>query len=201
MTTSTTYPNGQVLVSSALTTAQVNILLQNLTCGMIGINPPDVSQVRIDWPTQGQPFADVGTDVCYLACTPQDVDYSRIRNVQLSQTNNPTVLTETWTYTKGWKIAWVFYGPNSEDRARQVRSAMFMEYFNDALNVSNLFPVPDPQEIVRLPQLINAEWWERADFSIVMYEAVTETIQDGVVTHLDVTVYTVQDENSIDIGA
>lgn len=186
MTTQTAYPNGQVLVSSALTPSQINLIIQTLTCGAIGVNPVDPSQVRVDWPTQGQPFADVGTDVCYISCVPKDVEYSRIRERVLTQTSNPTVLTENWGYTKGWRIAWVFYGPNSEDRSRQVRSAMFLGYFNDQLSLNNLYPLPDPPEVVRSPQLINAEWWERADFHIDLYEAVTETITDGVVTSVEV---------------
>jgi len=188
MTTSTTYPNGQTLVSSALTPPQMNVLLQTLTAGMIGINPPDVSQVRVDWPTQGQPFEDVGTDIAYISCVPKDVEYTRIRERVLSQAGS--TLTENWTYTKGWRVSWVFYGPTSEDRARQVRSAMFMDYFNDQLSLNNLYPLPDPPEVIRSPQLINAEWWERADFYIDMYEAVTEAITDGVVTSVEVKLNT-----------
>ena len=184
--TTTLYPSGQSLVSSALTPSQMNALIQTLTCGMVGINPPDFSQVRVDWPTQGQPFANVSTDVTYFSCVPKDVEYSRIRDRTFVQTSNPTILTEVWTYTKGWRVSWVFYGPNSSDRARQVKSAMFMDYFNDQLSLSNLYPLPDPPEVVRIPQLINAEWWERADFYIDMYEAVTETITDGIVTSVEV---------------
>jgi hypothetical protein len=187
MGTQTPYPNGQVLVSSALTIAQINTLLQSLTCGMIGINPPDYSQVRIDWPTTGQPFGVLPSqDVCFLSCLLQDVDYNKIRNRTYSGTGP---VTETWTYTRGWRIAWTLYGPNSTDRARQIWSATFMDYFNDQLNLSNLFPVPDPAEPVRAPELLNAEWWERCDFAITMYENVTETIEDGAVESVEVKVY------------
>jgi len=187
MTIATTYPNGQVLVSSALTVDQINKLIQALTFGMIGLPDTDLSLVRVDWQTEGQPFENAKYDICYLACTPQDVEYSRVRNQTLSQSGS--TLTETWTYTKGWRIAWCFYGPNSEDRARMVRSAMFMDYFNDQLNLGQLFPVPDPPEVVRAPEHINGQWFERADFHIIMYENVTETIQDGIATSVENKVY------------
>ena len=53
MPTSTSYPNGQVLVSTALTVDQINKIIQPLTCGMIGVNPADFSVVRVDWQSEG----------------------------------------------------------------------------------------------------------------------------------------------------
>lgn len=186
MGTSTVYPNGQVLVSNALTPSEINELIQSLTCGMIGINPPDPSQVRVDWQTQGQPFQNNQTDVCYILCVPFDVEYSRIRDVLLTQTGE--TLTENWGYTRGWRIAWTLYGPNSTDRARMIWSAMFMEYFTDQLSLSNLYPVSDFKEPTRTPENFNAQWWERADFEVVMYEAITETINDGIVTNVEINI-------------
>ncbi len=184
MPTTTQYPNGQSLVSSALTPAQVSVALQTLTCGMLGINPPDLSKVRVDWQTQGQPFENVSADICYLACTPQDVDYSRVRDRAFSGANGP--VTETWTYTKGWRVAWCLYGPSAEDSARMIRSALFMDYFNDTLAAINLYPINDPPEVTRIPENINAQWWERADFYVIVYEQVTETIIDGQATSVEV---------------
>lgn len=183
--TTTTYPNGQQLVSSALTTTDINKLLQVLTCGVLGINPPNYAAVRVDWPTQGQPFGRVTDDVCYFLCVPQDEQYNRVRDREYSGTS---AITETWTYTKCWRLKWTFYGPNSQDRARALRSATFMDYFNDQLAVSNLYPLSDPPEVVRAPEEINAEWWERTDFHLEVYEKVTETIDDGAATSVEVKV-------------
>ena len=184
MTTSTTYPNGQVLVSSALTIPQANVLLQILTCGMIGVNPPDFSKVRIDWPTQGQPFANVAADICYLACLPEEGEYNKVRDLQTD--DGPTgKVTETWTFTKIWRMSWTFYGPQSTANASAVRDALFQDYFNDQLSISNLFPVSNPSEVTRVPEQFNAQWWERADYHITMYESVTQTIQSNVVLSVE----------------
>jgi hypothetical protein len=190
MGTSTPYPNGQVLISDALTVSQINDIIQTLTCGMIGINPPDPSQVRVDWQTQGQPYKNVGTDVCFIACTLKPNPYTQVRDVQLTQTGSgdDVVLSENWGYTRVWRIAWVFNGPNATDRARQVWSAMFMEYFTDQLSQYSLFPVPDMQEPLRVPFESNAQWWEEAHFEVEMYEAVTETINDGIATSVEISV-------------
>jgi hypothetical protein len=75
------------------------------------------------------------------------------------------------------------------DRARQIWSATFIDYFNDQLNLSNLFPVSEPTEPARVPETWNAQFWERCDFAITMYENVTETIEDGAVTSVEIKVY------------
>lgn len=186
--TTTTYPNGQTLTSTALTIQQINILVQTLTCGMLGINPVDPSAVRVDWQPQGQP--DVATpdqDSCYISCVLQDTPYSRVRDRSYT---GQDVATEVWVYTRGWRVAWEAYGPNSFDRMRQVHSALFLDYFNDQLStLGNLYPVLDPAEPMRMPTNHNAQWYERSDFRIEMYEQVTETIQYPVVTSLEIKVY------------
>lgn len=191
MPTSTPYPNGQVLVSSALTVAQINAVIQTLTCGMIGVNPPNFSRVRVSWQTEGQPFVPTPTnDVCFIGCVPENVDYRLVRDrVMTGAGTDEDPLTENWTYTRGWRISFVFYGPNAADNARAVHSAFFMDYFNDQLSLVNLYPLPDPPEPTRIPEEINAQWYERADFHILMYEGITESIVDGAVTSIEVGVY------------
>jgi len=187
MTTAIKYPNGQTLVSSALSPADVAAALQIITCGMLGINPPNDKLVRIDWQTTGQPsVAAPNSDVCYLACQPFDTEYSRVRDRRLGGTD---AATETWAYTKGWRVSWTAYGPSAEDHLRAVKSALFMDYFTDRLEAVKLFPLPDAPEVVRVPELVNAQWFERADFHCDMYEAVTETIQYSVVTSAEIKVY------------
>lgn len=187
--TTTQYPNGQTLVSSALTKDQITDILQNLTCGVLGINPPDYRAVRVNWPTQGQPFQDILADICFIsAVTDNEAGYNRIRNMEITQGESGPV--ELWTYTRDWRVSWCLYGPASTDRARMLHSALYMDYFCDTLSASNLYPLPEAPGPVRVPELINAEWWERADFYVNMYEAVTETINDGAVESVEVKVET-----------
>jgi hypothetical protein len=186
----TTYPNGQSLQSSALTVSQINTLLQSLTCGMVGVNPPDPSQVRVDWPTEGQPVTDSpAEDVCYLRAVIVNDEYDKLRDLARANTDpSPVPVTYSWTYTRVWEISWIFYGPASLDRATALRSALFMDYFADQLSLSNLFPNPDNQAPTRVPENLNAQWWERSDFSCQMNEFVTETITVPAVVSVPVTV-------------
>lgn len=186
--TTTTYPNGQTLTSTALTVQQINLVVQAITCGMLGIVPVDPSKVRVDWQATGQPdVALPNQDSCYISCVTQDVDYSRVRDRSYSGTG-PVV--ETWVYTRGWRVEWACYGPNSFDRCRQIHSALFQDYFNDAFAAQgNLYPVLDPAEPVRLPELHNAQWYDASRFHCVFYEQVTETIEDRAVTSVELLVY------------
>ena len=192
MGTPVTFPNGQTLTSTALTQLALSKLMQTLTLGAIGLNQnaavkPDYSQVRIDWPTQGQPFQNVNADVCYLGCTPIDDEYNRVRDRVVSSSTSTTA-TETWVYTRSWRVSWVFYGPSSTDRARMLKSAMFMDYFADTLSQSNLYAIPSQPEVTRTPELINAQWFERADFYIDLNEQVTETMVDNAVKSVETSI-------------
>lgn len=188
MGASRTYPDGSTLVSSALTIAQINAILQPLTQGMLGQTvDPASSLVRIEWPTQGAPFQDVADDVCYLRCTPKDDPYNRIRD-RFNLVDDASHLTERWNYTRAWAIHWTFYGPNSTDNARALRSALYQDYFTGQLELSQLFPVSDFPEPVRAPELIDAQWFERADFEAEFYEFVTETIARQTVLSVETIV-------------
>lgn len=189
MSTSTTYPSGQTLVSTALTVQQINILVQAQTCGMLGIIPVDPAQVRVDWQAQGQPDVALPTqDSCYVSCVLENVGYSQVRDHTVGS-GGVGVAAETWVYTRGWRFNWVLYGPNSFDRARQIHSALFQDYFNDQLALSNLYPVLDPSEPVRLPIEHNAQWYDSSHFYCVFYEEITETIQSPAVTSVEIKVY------------
>lgn len=194
MPTSTIYPNGQTLVSSAITQSAISTLLQQLTLGALGLNPPGTvlayDQVRVDWQTQGQPYQDEAMQRCYVACVPVDDPYSRVRNLTIDGALVPIpAATQTWTYTRAWTTTWHFYGPSSTDDARAVHTAAFMDWFTDALAASNVFLVTDFKEPQCVPELINAQWWGHAVFEVTMYEGAVETIQPGVATSVEVKVY------------
>jgi hypothetical protein len=119
-------------------------------------------------------------------CQTVDVEYGRVRDQAFSG-GGP--VTGTWAYTRGWRVSWCAYGPNAADNLRAVRSALFMDYFTNALSLSNLFPLPDAAAPTYVPELINAQWYPRADFQVDLYEGVTETIQDAAVTSVEVKLY------------
>lgn len=183
------YPDGSSLTSTALTLNEINAVLQPWTLTAIGQAAegvdPQSGLVRIKYPTTGAPFARVTEDVCYISCMPKDDAYDRIRD-RVNTPNNGTSLIEVWNYTRAWSIHFTHYGPNSLDLARAVRSALYQDYFNAALEAANLYPVSDFPEIVRVPDKLDGQWYERVDLDIEMYEAVVETITRPTVSSVEV---------------
>lgn len=183
-----TYPDGSELTSSALTIAQINTIMQPLVMSMLGLTAdPASAAVRIAWPAQGAPFQQATDDVCYLECVPVDDQYNKIRD-RANESFDSTHLLENWSYTRAWKIHACLYGPNSTDKARQIRSALYQDYFTNALSLVNLFPVSDFEEPRRAPENIQGQWFERVDFNFEMYEFVTETIQRQTISSAEVLV-------------
>src|SRR6185312_16401462 len=99
----TNFPNGQSLASTALTPKALLTILQQLTVGILGINPATdpqaYSKVRIDWPPQGQPGWGIDEDRCFLSAVEADESYSKYRDVAWKQ-NNQTSLQQTITYQR-----------------------------------------------------------------------------------------------------
>lgn len=213
---SITYPDGSVLLSSALSLSQINAVWQPIVCGMLGITEPaTTSLVRIKYPTAGAPFQDIADDVVYIACYTKDSPYDKIRYVtQLPGVStgggygegpygqipyggggNSSANIEQWNYTRSWTIHFTLYGPNSLDNARALRSGVYQDYFTEQLSLSQLFPVSDFPETVRVPEILDGQWIERVDFEFECYEFVTETINRQTVISVEVIVETTEVNN------
>lgn len=188
-----TYPDTSTLVSTALTISPyggtLGAILQPLTMGMMGLTADKNSAaVRLEWATEGQPFQEVNEDVCYIRATLKDDPYDKIRDRTNTPGDDPH-LDEQWNYTRVWLIGWIFYGPNAVDLARAVRSALYQDFFTDALGQSQLFPMSEIAEPLRVPEKIGPLWFERADLQCEMYEFVTEKITRQTVASAEVLVY------------
>lgn len=186
--TNTTYANGTTLTSNAFSDAGIATFLQPLVLDMLGqpiVNTSD--RVRISWPSEGAPFQSTTQDVCYLRCTPFDIPYDKIRDEGPIATVG-TFNTVQANYTRGWSIHFVAYGPNAVDNLREVRDALYNQYFTDQLANGTLFPVSNFPQVIRMPELIDGQWFERSDLEVTMYEFVTETIGQQTVASVEVIV-------------
>ena len=188
-----------------LTPNQIQASMQLLTANILGLwtppmLPPDTSSIystiRVGWQQKGQPFNDIDVDTIYLRCWEVDDQYNRIRDIQMlpnpADTNDPpqSVLQVT-TYQRIWVTQWELYGPNSFDKARQLRSGLFTQAVHDtfaALNL-NLYWVTDPAAPVRIPPFSDGEWWERTDFDSRFNEGVTEVIVIPIAASVEIKVY------------
>ena len=178
--TTTTYPDGTALVSSALTIDEVNRLYQALTCQMLGIDPVSdplaFSKVRLDWQRKGQPAYGINDNVTFLRLTEEDDEYDRIRDVSYV-TNEDTSVSKVVTFTRVWRCSWSCYGPASFDAARLLRSGLLeVDFVHDILATSNLYLLTDIAASVRAPEEEDGQTWERTDIYAKFNEGVVETL-------------------------
>ena len=187
--TVTTWPDGSTLSSTALTDGVASQVIQALTALALGIQGASnqQSQVRVAWQGQGQPFEDINTDICYVAMVERGGLYDEMRS-QLPGSQTSTQIDLVQYYTRVWECTWTFYGPNSFDRARLVRSSMFTDYFRWQLIPFNLFAVAPFDRPLRIPELINKQWFNRSHMVGRFYEQVTETRAVNIVASVEVVV-------------
>ena len=180
---------GSPLTSTALTQDAANTALVKLTGYCFGIET-DSSQsdyvaaqasfIRLEYPTDGEPdWGGVNVDVCFCTMTIEDTDLSKFRDLVTANGADETSVSNTYSYNRGWRAQWTFYGPNSLDNARTITSCLMdLGEADDILAASNLAIVTDSLESKRAPELFSKQWWERVDASISMNEYVVETNSD-----------------------
>ncbi len=187
--TVTNWPDGSVLSSTALTDGVASQVLQAMTAQALGITgtPNQQQKVRVAWQVQGQPFENVNTDICYVFMVERGGLYDQQRN-EIPGTQTTTQIQLIQTYTRIWECRWHFYGPNSFDNARLVRSAIFTDYFRWQLQPFGLFAVAPFDVPLRVPEVINGQWFNRSDMRGLFYEQVTETRSVNIVASAEIVV-------------
>lgn len=149
------------MADTVLTQTQLENIFQSLTSTIL--NTTDPSAVRISWPTDGAPSWKITDNVCFLKITPNDDPYTRPVQTDYGQQDADNAYVNQVS-TDGVRVSWNFYGPNSWDNARLVRSQLFTDATTTTLQSNNLALVTDVSQPVRMPELYNGQWWDRALF-------------------------------------
>jgi len=201
-------------MSSALTVDDLGAALFPIVLDMLGLTPNDIpvpedsQAVRQTWPTGGAPSQNINDDVLYMQFTLKDDPYDKIRDQfnwgpagwgedQFGREpyggalSGDPALTQQWNYTRCWEFHFSAYGPNSFDNLRAIRSGLFLDYFTSKLASSQLFPVSAFPQVIRAPENINGQWWERSDLHIDVYEFVTEMLAQQTIKSVEVEAVTV----------
>lgn len=183
-TTATAQAILNITVEQYLLIGDIDLLMQGVASDAIGV-PISGNEIRFDWVTGGQPAFPITEDVCFIRCVEEDDEYNRIREVR-RVFNDPKTLTQSTSYTRVWRVHWTLYGPNSFDRARQLRSALFQQNPKALLAESNLYLIPDQESPRRVPEVFASQWWERVDFSARFNELVIEVTTVPTVGEVEV---------------
>lgn len=182
----TTWPNGQVLTSSALTPDSIATIFQNLTLNIMGTATPKTPTdpayqlVRIMWQPQGQPAMTATQNIVFIgARLKAEHSYGQVRDVQYSGDLQADIV-----YTRVWEVQWSIYGPNSFDTARLIKDALVSaDWTRGILSASNLYLVPTDMSPAYLPEAspVHGQWWKRTDYTVLFNEQVNESITTGAI--------------------
>lgn len=186
-------PGVGIMTSTALTAQQISIIFQNLVLQSLGIAPASTtdesaySKVRIDWPTNGQPDWKITEDIAFIRAVEVPDPYNFPHEVQATNTDTSSYIEYT-KYARVWDLHFVFYGPNSFDRTRQLKTCLYQTFAHDILAASNLYLIPTLGTPRRFPELFTNDWWERTDFSVRMNEGVTDTLTKPSMASVEVII-------------
>jgi len=137
--------------------------------------PETQDKVRRSFPTDGQPGFLITDDITFMRVYSGGDPYDQ--NVY---TDNSQVQSVT-SYTRVITLALIAYGPSASENLERIRVSFMAG--NETLNLKaeNIFPVIKPSSVIRNPEYFEGKWWERADFSIIMYALEsTEITIDGI---------------------
>lgn len=186
--TCTGLPDGTVICGINPALNQVflsNAATQDIETQTTISDPNAYSSVRIGWQPQGQPGWLISEDVCILRCTPTFSEYSKMRDV--TGAGSGDTFTATDVFTRAWRVYWTFYGPNSLDHARAVRSALVtIRFVDELLAASNLYVNPAIDEPSGSPELFQGQWWDRSDFYADFNEEITEVFSAQTVASVEI---------------
>lgn len=183
--TSSPFPNGTTLLSSALTEDGCAKLVQAITAGVFGFtidpdNPQDpaFARVRVGWPPTGAPGFLQAEDVCFVRVNAQQDAFTDTRDeVIIPGADYTQPATSQVTYNRAWSFRWVHYGPNAFDSARLLISALLLDFTAYQFEAAALALVTEIPAPTRAPELFQGGWWDRTDVTAEFYELVTETIE------------------------
>lgn len=197
--TTSTFPNGQQLVSSANAPLDIETIFQSMAAQIFGfdVTNAEVSQavlqqawdtVRVAWQAEGQPAWSRKANVCIVRATLDDDPFSRTRDGLWADVElNAAQVQEQQSYTQVWSVHFMLYGPTAAQRARLLASAFFQDWVHDALVPLNLYALANWPRPVYAPELFEGQYWNRFDYQLKFNEFVSESIIVPSVAEMDVT--------------
>lgn len=145
------------------------------------------SLVRQSWPTSGAPAYGINDNITFVRCTEVSNSYDRVKDEGYDVNDAVSGLLEI-EYTRVWNVFCELRGPTAYQRGTILKSAMQLEFILALLAQANVYVVPDIAPPIRLPELFESKWWERADINIDFNEQVNESIVIPTVASVEVSV-------------
>ena len=131
-------------------------------------------------------------DVCFIYELPQDGSYNGFSDISYTLDKSKRDFIEVDEHTDIHALLFVNYGPNAYECTRDIRDGFKRERIREYLKKHHFFVVPPIPAIRRVPELVNGQWWNRVDVTVVFNEYVRreepiKSIESVTVTAMTVT--------------
>ena len=123
----------------------------------------DPDRVWFSWNRKGESVPVIkGGNACYVALTPIDDNYNRLRDIRHVDEGIRDMVTYD-EHTDVYEVHFVNYGPEAYESARAIRDGLFTDRVRRHLRLHDIALITDVPAIIRLPELHGADWANRAD--------------------------------------
>ena len=164
-----------------MTKKELEDIFWRATMMCLSLDPDDPSdevqkRVRISWPTAETGNNNWGREenVVFLRLSPGLDPFGTQHDVIQEYDAENDQGYEAVIYHRSWQIAWVCYGPDSDNDADTIRIGILRDAIRAYLRRYNVAVLPDIRDPVHVPEPDETgEWWERNDLTAQFYELVT----------------------------
>lgn len=158
---------------------------------MLGLDPDaeeTQSAVRSTWIQPGQPGFLITDDIVFFRIMTGGDQYDQ--KVYLEHGAVDSVAH----YTRVITLILTAYGPSAPDNLERIRTCFIAGFGTLNLKAQNIFPVINPGSVIRAPELFEGQFWERADFSIIMYAKEDTSVAIPGIEQAEITIIADDDE-------
>lgn len=164
------------------TVEEIEDIFRIAVCQIWNINPDEKQnqkRIRFPWGTDFKreqsdtaPTWKRNEDVCFIYELPQDGSYNGLSDISYELDESKRDFIEVDEHTDIYTVIFANYGPNAYEYARDIRDGFKRERIREYLKKHHFFVVPPIQAIKRVPELVNGQWWNRVDVTVVFNEYV-----------------------------
>lgn len=166
-------------------------LIWDSIVAMLGFDPdaPETQdKVRRTFTVDGIPDFTIEEDIVFMKVFSGGDTYD-----QKVYTDNSEAQSVAY-YTRTITLSLIAYGPSALEHLERIRVCFVAGIETLNLKAARIFPKIDPSSVIRIPELFDGQWWERADFSIIMYAEENTAVDIEGFASTEITVIADDDE-------
>ena len=176
-------------MSSITSLNQLDEFFADMVVSLIGL---ESDKVLIAYEQMGQVFPNKFMDVCFVH-TSEETD-----DVQMYKTRKEGPIKvqgeDKWKIEqysmRRIKVQFIFYGPNSNAKAMELKEKLYFPGTNLLLDTNNLALIPTGINLTNIRENINDIYWERTDLEASFYNSVIFDEVVDMIESMNLTVKT-----------